>query len=928
MLDSGCQVCLDMKNLELFALISYHLVEGINYFYFVLTDLHILRQGNERYDEKSGSTVSFQENTEYEVVDTMILGIRVEYSATNNEKDMLVALSVNNGFFNIALFSDLDNLWITQLFHFFKVDDYAVSSYNLPPVTVQMHMHLSSTNFDYFYTEPKLNSKMHLRFTVGSCDICYDIVPNMDKYKFSCILEDSKLLLSMFEFNFEQIKSCSGTKKLDHDFVQLVSVDNFQLEVLAGGFLFDDDANSAEPVIDIKCKHGQIKPELAKELDSKLDLHDDFQCGGHHDNMLAVKPFSSSFDEEFCMIEEIPGSGITSRDGNPRIHFFEEETSFQVDLEYISIPKEKSSAVFPNSRYQKVTNKYSIQDFSVEFHIYGGNDFGNWQGQHKVYSNEDYRKGNGKDLSPDERGGTYRDHSVHVCLELTKANYEYGIFDSGFVLCYHCFTVKNIEIRDKLTNSMIDKMLYQYSSADVPKRECIPMLAVRFMENRKYEGKLRVSVLPIRLNLELDTVQFLKDFFDEFLAALLTSEENIPESVIPLIEPTQECANPSGFDNLTEKSDDLVKLSERSAENMSLFPSSEEVGVNSTLQDLFNENDLKLLVDSKDVGASFFLNKEHIDSSSRFSYQPLANSEETTLEKNSVESASDEVLSQANDEITVSDTFGFNDRILLDYQKRLRSRDLYFKEFTFSPSVLIRLDFHSYRVVMDKGAFIGLLSALSNLQCAEIVLKSLHNVDGTLGLRRCLNYAIQEWTDDIVNNQVSRIIGSYAPITPFVQIAKGMRDLFLMPVDEYWKVDGHVVRGLQKGVESFGFSAASVTVDIAQKTAGFIEKFAEIVFDIVSPAVPINKSSKIFHHTGEKRPNDLRQGFHMAYETFKEGVSDTTTVFHRVVEESGVFKYCLQQSPSTVVHQVVVGAKATKHVLNGLKSHLSPDVYK
>lgn len=56
-------------------------------------------------------------------------------------------------------------------------------------------------------------------------------------------------------------------------------------------------------------------------------------------------------------------------------------------------------------------------------------------------------------------------------------------------------------------------------------------------------------------------------------------------------------------------------------------------------------------------------------------------------------------------------------------------------------------------------------------------------------------------------------------------VGQGIRDLFLMPVDEYRKDDGHIVKGLQKGAESFGISTASAAVDIAQRMVGLVQVF-------------------------------------------------------------------------------------------------------
>lgn len=50
-----------------------------------------------------------------------------------------------------------------------------------------------------------------------------------------------------------------------------------------------------------------------------------------------------------------------------------------------------------------------------------------------------------------------------------------------------------------------------------------------------------------------------------------------------------------------------------------------------------------------------------------------------------------------------------------------------------------------------------------------------------------------------------------------------MVDLFWLPVAELRKEDGHVVKGIQKGVGSFGLSSAAGVVGVAQTVVGMIQ---------------------------------------------------------------------------------------------------------
>jgi len=258
-------------------------------------------------------------------------------------------------------------------------------------------------------------------------------------------------------------------------------------------------------------------------------------------------------------------------------------------------------------------------------------------------------------------------------------------------------------------------------------------------------------------------------------------------------------------------------------------------------------------------------------------------------------------------------------------------REIFFKEFSFSPAVTIRLDYVGKRVKADQGAVLGLLIGLSSLHCTQLSLKELHNQNGLLGTTRCIQYALNEWGSDIRANQLPQVIGSFGPITSVVQLARGVRDLLLMPVDEYRKQDGHVVKGLQRGAESFGISTAAAFVDMAQRCVSLVQGVAEMAFDIVTPDYPLPASRRHLAIANSARtPNDLREGLHMAYDTVCEGVSDTAQVLQAAAVDDRAgghwpLRGLLRQATPTVLRPIVVASRATGQLLSGLSSQLQPD---
>lgn len=147
----------------------------------------------------------------------------------------------------------------------------------------------------------------------------------------------------------------------------------------------------------------------------------------------------------------------------------------------------------------------------------------------KTYSVSESRqgKGQGQRVETDAQGGPNRDHSVVVELQLTKICFLFELFGANApVLARHLLTIQDIEMRDRLTVSQINKMLYQYASGQRPRRTCAPMVALRLLETHNGEGKVKISMLPIRLNFDQDTLEFMQDFGVELSGGIQLPQKN------------------------------------------------------------------------------------------------------------------------------------------------------------------------------------------------------------------------------------------------------------------------------------------------------------------------------------------------------------------------------------------------------------------
>lgn len=92
-----------------------------------------------------------------------------------------------------------------------------------------------------------------------------------------------------------------------------------------------------------------------------------------------------------------------------------------------------------------------------------------------------------------------------------------------------------------------------------------------------------------------------------------------------------------------------------------------------------------------------------------------------------------------------------------------------------------------------------------------------------------------------------------------------------MPIEQYQK-DGRIVRGLQRGANSFTTSTAMAALELTSRIVHAIQTTAETAYDMVSPGPSVRRKNK-----GQKgrrkrysQPLDIREGMANAYMLVKE----------------------------------------------------------
>ncbi|CAB3410304.1 unnamed protein product [Caenorhabditis bovis] len=739
-----------------------------------------------------------------------------------------------------------------------------------------------------------------------------------------------------------------------------------------------------------------------------------------------VRDYSLNGDDEFCMVDnDVIGSGITDTAGEPRVRYFNDDGNVtdndevEMDLNFQKQPEEWTNDILQQTVQQeeKPLVRYLFKDISLRIHLYGGSDLSKQRPTIKSYSTDEYREGFGRGQNVPELayGGMYRDHSASVVLELSKITFLKQIFSKNVnIMATTSFSIYDIVIRDKVYASSINEMLYQYATSEMPRRTNAPMVSFKISETKTREGKMRVSLLPIKINVDQDTLEFLTDFFDEISKSIKLRSDATPSlsQNRPIIEIPANVHNPKKaplsskgskiFQNLSQPKLNLEPLKPQPVEPMSplgdlsylerrgsklpssplMFPMM-DAPLTASVHSIGNMFESPQPPPSPDPSAS--------SSSPEFEKADISSemegdwSDEYNINFNTLNNAYPPTTSgQPNDILTRSTMTGsihpamVNDLVdtssdIEDQGRILDSRDeeppngeesrsstpefgrsiqacastrevvdeddlhrgdTFFKEFVFSPSVNIYLDYQGKRKISveKSGALLGFLMAFGQLNQMPITLRELENRNGMLGMSRCFSYALQEWNNDLLSNMPS-VLASCGPISPFVQIGKGIMDLVWMPMEEMRKEDGHVVKGIQKGVGSFGMSSAAGIVGMAQTVTGFVQSIAEMTLREVKPDdMALNRRNRRAHQQYQMNPTDLKHSFQMCYGILYDGIRQTRDDLELAAQEdrasgNSVVRSAFRYAVPTFLGPVVMATQVTYQLLGGLRNQLHPDAY-
>ncbi|XP_054648110.1 autophagy-related protein 2 homolog A isoform X2 [Dunckerocampus dactyliophorus] len=296
---------------------------------------------------------------------------------------------------------------------------------------------------------------------------------------------------------------------------------------------------------------------LEEEEDSELDGLVATATEAQADMMVDEGSEGSTDNDDFCILEA-PGMGIPPRDGEPIVTVLF-EGPIHVKDSHFSRPRGSSDLLRAPSRFPVPQSRVVLREISVVWHLYGGKDFGGKPSSiHGQHANRGRSVPSGVRGSPSRSvgssrpqnswrwaGGSGRQHSLLIEIQLTKVSFQHESYPVAAVgqdsdasvsvgvgpggeqpLSRQVFIVQELEVRDRLASSQINKFLYLYTSESMPRRAHSNMLTIKALQVCPESGLggpeccLRVSLLPLRLNIDQDALFFLKDFFSNLACAV------------------------------------------------------------------------------------------------------------------------------------------------------------------------------------------------------------------------------------------------------------------------------------------------------------------------------------------------------------------------------------------------------------------------
>lgn len=255
-------------------------------------------------------------------------------------------------------------------------------------------------------------------------------------------------------------------------------------------------------------------------------------------------------------------------------------------------------------------------------------------------------------------------------------------------------------------------------------------------------------------------------------------------------------------------------------------------------------------------------------------------------------------------------------------------------------SVPVKLDYKPKKV-----DFAGLRSGRTTefmnffvLDGADFILK--HTIlYGTSGFAKLHQSLEDVWMPDIRNNQLPTVLSGLKGVRTVVNVGNGMRDLVMIPIQEY-KKDGRVVRSISKGARAFAkTTGGELTRFGAQLAIGAQNALQGAEDYLVGGSAGVGEEEDIETGSEERRaisnyanqPAGILQGLKGAARSLERDIlvtKDAIIAISGEMRESGTAegaaRAVVRHAPTLILRPMIGASKAISQTLMGATNTVDP----
>ncbi|KAI8579183.1 hypothetical protein K450DRAFT_210478 [Umbelopsis ramanniana AG] len=285
-------------------------------------------------------------------------------------------------------------------------------------------------------------------------------------------------------------------------------------------------------------------------------------------------------------------------------------------------------------------------------------------------------------------------------------------------------------------------------------------------------------------------------------------------------------------------------------------------------------------------------------------------------------------------------------------RKQRTQNTTFFQHVEIYP-VIMKVDYRPKHVnygSLKEGQFAEIVNFF-HLDAAEMNLSHVR-LTGIKGYDRLAEAVLNHWLPHIRDTQLGNVVTGVSSIQSVVNIGSGVADLVLLPIEQYRK-DGRIIRGLQRGTQSFARATTMEAIKIGSRLAAGTQVILEQADDFFSPIMPndadTHDDDDFDTRPDERRPNDsdsdtqeviskfadqpsdLSQGLQHAYHSLSKNIKSaahTVLAVPTEIQESegphGTAKAVIRAVPVAVIRPLIGFSEAFANVLVGIRNTIDP----